>query len=112
MSICGPNGPEALISVKSALLHKSNQHDYEFHFFTDESEGVKAEFIDKMLDVGKGKPMENVALVFRSIAMSKMQHLFRPCSANRLLMPKELSNTTDEFIYVDTDTLWLKIRQT
>jgi len=109
MSICGANGPEALISVKSALLHKSEQHKYEFHFFTDESEGVNTEFIDKMLDVGKGETVENVALVFHSIEISKMQHLFKLCSANRLLIPQKLSSIDiDEYIYVDTDVLWLE----
>jgi len=92
----------------SPLLHKSNQHDYEFHFFTDESEGVKAEFIDKMLDVGKGKPMENVALEFHSIDISKIPNLFKLCSTNRLLIPQELSSNINEYIYVDTDVLWLQ----
>ena len=108
MSICGSNGPEALISVKSALLQKSNQHEYEFHFFTDESERVKKDLIDEMLLVGKGKPMENVALVFHTIKLTKMQYLFKLCAANRLLMPIELDQAIDEYIYVDSDTLWLE----
>ena len=108
MSICGTNGPEALISVKSALLHKSEQHKYEFHFFTDESEGLKTEFIDYMLKIGQGNSMENVAMKFHPIENTKMMHLFKLCATNRLLMPKELSSTTDEYIYVDTDTLWLE----
>ena len=39
----------------------------------------------------------------------KVQKLFRPCSANRLLLPPHMqAKGIASFIYVDTDTLWLE----
>jgi lipopolysaccharide biosynthesis glycosyltransferase len=38
---------------------------------------------------------------------NEIQNLFRPCSANRLIIPAQLHDVS-RFIYVDTDVIWLE----
>jgi len=45
MSICGDRGHEALISLKSAILHANTYTEYHFHLFTDGTPAVEAEFL-------------------------------------------------------------------
>ena len=107
-SICGSRGHEALISAKSAFLHMSERRNYQFHFFTDDSEPVKTAFIAEL--PSPSESMKNVKFNFYTIEDTKsgLQALFQPCSANRLIMPHKLDSSISEYIYVDTDTLWLR----
>jgi len=109
LSVCGDRGYEALISLKSALLLMNSVSTYEFHIFTDGSLLVETAFskhVKKANQFHSGH--ENVRYKFYEIDMSnEIQSLFRPCSANRLIMPEQLHNIS-QFIYVDTDIIWLE----
>ncbi len=107
MSICGDRGDEALISVKSALLWVNELDTYAFHFFTDDSETVMNQFVDKILQGEKDGHVDNVEYFFHTIRMSEIQEMFKLCSANRLLIPQELTNI-EAYMYVDSDVIWLE----
>ena len=39
----------------------------------------------------------------------ELQAMFRPCAANRLLLPAQMQDKgIESFLYVDTDILWLE----
>ena len=108
MSICGDRGYEALISLKSAVLLTNSASNYEFHFFTDGSLAVEGAFSKQVKAHQKHGDNKNVNYKFYSVdTRNEIQSLFRPCSANRLIIAQEL-NQVSHFIYVDTDVIWLE----
>ena len=110
MSVCESRSCEALASLKSALFLLNPNASYVFHLFTDESWDVKRTFIARMRRYAALSGLQNVSFKYYKIdAKHELQSLFRPCSANRLLMPEALAaRNVTRFVYVDTDVLWLE----
>uniref|UniRef100_A0A7S0SYV2 Glycosyltransferase n=1 Tax=Mantoniella antarctica TaxID=81844 RepID=A0A7S0SYV2_9CHLO len=111
MSVCGDRGPEALISLKSAILLMSVLTTYEVHLFTDGSQALYDTFSVHVKAYSRLPNKENVRFTFHTIDMNSfLQTLFKPCSANRLIIPRTLKGKfgITQFIYVDTDILWLE----
>lgn len=108
MSICGDRGYEALVSLKSAVLFMNSVSNYEFHLFTDGSLEVEGAFTKHVKAHQLLNDTKNVCYKFYSIDMrDEIQSLFRPCSANRLIIAEKLSRLS-QFVYVDTDVIWLE----
>ena len=60
MSVCGDRGHEALISLKSALLHSNTYTEYHFHLFTDGTRAVEADFLRHVKTFNLRGSMQNV----------------------------------------------------
>ena len=107
MTICGSRNREALISLKSALIHLRPHVHYAFHVWTDEqNRHIKSEL--GRFQTGTRDKL-TVSFLFHDVVEDpSIQNLFARCSANRLLMPTFMSRLgIQRYIYVDVDVIWL-----
>lgn len=108
MSVCGNKQYEALISLKSAFLHLTETNTYAFHIWTDRPHHVLKSTLSTFVRYNLGRRVPITLRFHKVIEDSSIQRMFARCSANRLLMPKQMAQMgMNKYIYVDIDTIWL-----
>jgi UDP-xylose:glucoside alpha-1,3-xylosyltransferase len=110
---CGSSrGPEALTSMRSALL--MTQHPLSFHIFHSADDGNDVFFTKALSSWQQQQQQQNAAeqpvldfSLYTSNLSDDYATLFAPCAAQRLFLHQALPESIERVLYVDSDTLFL-----